>query len=104
MRQSLKAVRMGGIISLVGHLDSSEPLDPPFNPVEVLASQATIRAIGAGNRQDFVALMRAIDANHIKPVIDKRVFNMDEAREAYQYMVGGTCPSLCSYSPDTHCN
>ncbi|QYS97762.1 PKS_ER domain-containing protein [Trichoderma simmonsii] len=87
VRQSLKAVRMGGIISLVGHLDSSEPLDPPFNPVEVLASQATIRAIGAGNRQDFVALMRAIDANHIKPVIDKKVFKMDEAREAYQHML-----------------
>jgi D-arabinose 1-dehydrogenase-like Zn-dependent alcohol dehydrogenase len=102
VRQSLKAVRMGGIISLVGHLDSSEPLDPPFNPVEVLASQATIRAIGAGNRQDFVALMRAIDANHIKPVIDKKVFKMDEAREAYQHMVGGTCPILCSYSPDAH--
>ncbi|KAL6690926.1 hypothetical protein J3F84DRAFT_403959 [Trichoderma pleuroticola] len=87
VRQSLKAVRMGGIISLVGHLDSSEPLDPPFNPVEVFASQATIRAIGAGNRQDFVALMRAIDANHIKPVIDDKVFKMDEAREAYQHMV-----------------
>ncbi|UKZ74888.1 hypothetical protein TrVFT333_002558 [Trichoderma virens FT-333] len=83
----VEAVRMGGIISLVGHLDSSEPLDPPFNPIEVLASQATIRAIGVGNRQDFVALMRAIDASHIKPVIDKKVFRMDEAREAYQHML-----------------
>ncbi|KAL7933102.1 hypothetical protein V8C35DRAFT_322526 [Trichoderma chlorosporum] len=92
VRQSLKAIRMGGTISLVGHLDSSEPLDPPFNPIEVLASQATIRAIGAGNHQDFVALMKAIDASHIKPVIDKRVFEMDEAREAFQYMVGGTRP------------
>ncbi|KAL7949283.1 hypothetical protein V8C42DRAFT_361854 [Trichoderma barbatum] len=87
VRQSLKAVRMGGIISLVGNLDTSKPLDPPFNPIEVLASQATIRAIGVGNRQDFVALMRAIDANNIKPVIDKRVFGMDEAREAYQHML-----------------
>ncbi|RFU74621.1 alcohol dehydrogenase [Trichoderma arundinaceum] len=87
VRQSLKAVRMGGVISLVGHLDSSEPLDPPFNPMELLASQATVRAIGAGNRQDFIALMRAIDANNIKPVIDRKVFKMSEAREAYQYML-----------------
>lgn len=78
---------MGGIISLVGHLDSYEPLDPPFNPTELLGSQATMRAIGAGNRQDFIALMRAIDANHVKPVIDKRVFKMNEVREAYQHMV-----------------
>ncbi|KAL6860803.1 hypothetical protein J3F83DRAFT_747593 [Trichoderma novae-zelandiae] len=86
LRQSLKAIRMGGTISLVGLLNSSEPLDPPFSPVELLASQATIRAIGAGNRQDFIALMKAIDANRIKPVIDRRVFSMNEVREAYQHM------------------
>lgn len=87
---------MGGIISLVGHLDSNEPLDPPFSPTELLASQATIRAIGAGNRQDFIALMRAVDANNIKPVIDKKVFAMNEVREAYQYMVSkiSECPVL----------
>jgi D-arabinose 1-dehydrogenase-like Zn-dependent alcohol dehydrogenase len=79
---------MGGIVSLVGSVgSSSEPLDPPFNPMELLGSQATIRAIGVGNHQDFMALMRAVDASNMKPVIDKRIFKMHEVREAYQYMV-----------------
>jgi NADPH:quinone reductase-like Zn-dependent oxidoreductase len=29
---------------------------------------------------------RAIEANDIKPVVDEKVFTLDETKEAYQYM------------------
>ena len=29
---------------------------------------------------------KAIDANHIKPIVDEKVFGLEEAKEAYQYM------------------
>jgi NADPH:quinone reductase-like Zn-dependent oxidoreductase len=34
----------------------------------------------------FEDMNRAIEANKIKPVVDEKVFSLDEARDAYQYM------------------
>lgn len=90
LRQSLKAIRLGGIISLVGNVGSKDALEPPFHPMEIFASQATLRSIAVGNRQDFLDLLRAIQVNNIKPVIDENVFKMSQLKEAYQYMV--CCP------------
>lgn len=32
-------------------------------------------------------MVRAIEVNGIRPVVDKEVFTLDKAREAYEYMV-----------------
>jgi hypothetical protein len=29
---------------------------------------------------------RAVEANDIKPIVDDKVFTLDEAKDAYQYM------------------
>jgi NADPH:quinone reductase-like Zn-dependent oxidoreductase len=39
-----------------------------------------------GNRLQFEDMNRAIEANDIHPVVDDKVFTLDEATEAYQYM------------------
>jgi NADPH:quinone reductase-like Zn-dependent oxidoreductase len=46
----------------------------------------TVRGILVGNRGQFEDINRAIEANKIKLVVDEKVFGLDEAREAYQYM------------------
>ena len=47
-----------------------------------------------GSRLQFEAMNRAIEANNIKPVVDEKVFKLEEAKEAYQvrqylFRVGG---------------
>lgn len=71
----------------MGSLGDEEGPDPLFHPNELFAAQATIRSIGAGNKKDLTHLLKFVDAADIKPVIDQRVFNFDQVKEAYQYMV-----------------
>jgi hypothetical protein len=35
-------------------------------------------------------MIRAIEANDIHPVVDEKVFTLEQAREAYEYMVSKT--------------
>jgi NADPH:quinone reductase-like Zn-dependent oxidoreductase len=46
----------------------------------------TVRGILVGSRLQFEEMNRAIEANDIKPVVDEKVFTLDEAKDAYQYM------------------
>ena len=39
-----------------------------------------------GSRLQFEEMNRAIEANDIKPVVDEKVFTLDQTKEAYQYM------------------
>ena len=39
-----------------------------------------------GSRLQFEDMNRAIEANDIHPVVDEKVFNLTELKDAYQYM------------------
>ena len=54
--------------------------------LETLNNQCTVRGILVGSRLQFEEMNRAIDANGIKPVVDDKVFSLEETKEAYQYM------------------
>jgi hypothetical protein len=47
----------------------------------------TVRAIAAGLRAQFEVLVKVIDANGIKPVLDQQVFRVDDMKAAYEYLV-----------------
>jgi NADPH:quinone reductase-like Zn-dependent oxidoreductase len=49
---------------------------------------ATLRVIFAGNREQFIAMNRAISANRLKPVIDRR-FSFENVTEAFRYYESG---------------
>jgi hypothetical protein len=38
-------------------------------------------------------MVRAIEVNGIRPVVDKEIFTLEKAREAYEYMVSMPAPS-----------
>ena len=40
-----------------------------------------------GSRAQFEELVKAIDTNLIKPVLDKQVFGFDDMKAAYEYLV-----------------
>jgi NADPH:quinone reductase-like Zn-dependent oxidoreductase len=81
---SLKAVRRGGHIALIGVLSGSGMCDPRF----IFLKQARIQGIYVGSRQMFEEMNRAISASGMHPVID-RVFGFDEVPQAMAYLESG---------------
>lgn len=86
MAQSLKAVKYGGIITLIGFLGGAKPKE---SILEALNNVCTLRGIFVGSREQMEDMCRAIEANDIHPVVDEKVFPFEQARDAYEYMVGG---------------
>ncbi len=83
--RSLKAVRSGGQISLIGVLTGGAG---EVNPVPVLVRSIRLQGIYVGSRAMFEDMNRAISLHQMRPVID-RVFAFEEAREAYGLMERG---------------
>ncbi|HEX8185567.1 MAG TPA: NAD(P)-dependent alcohol dehydrogenase [Blastocatellia bacterium] len=85
LSKSLNAVRVGGHVPLIGVLSQGGD----FNPISVLMKGVRLQGIFVGSRQMFEDMNRAIEANRMKPVIDK-TFAFEEAREALKYMESGS--------------
>jgi NADPH:quinone reductase-like Zn-dependent oxidoreductase len=80
--QSLKAVRLGGRISLIGVLSGGTG---QVNPLPVLMKGVRVQGIFVGSRAMFEAMNRAIALHRLRPVVD-RVFGLAEAVEAFRYL------------------
>jgi NADPH:quinone reductase-like Zn-dependent oxidoreductase len=83
--QSLRAVRLGGKIAVIGVLGG---FVKDLNVAAIFGSNALIHGVTVGSREHFESMTRAIDANHIRPVIDRR-FPLDQARQAFECMRAG---------------
>lgn len=84
LAKSLKAVRAGGHIAVIGVLAGAGEI----NPMPILMKAVKMQGIYVGSIEMFAAMNRAIEANRIKPVIDK-TFAFDEAPEALKYLESG---------------
>lgn len=85
LAKSLNAARVGGHVALIGVLASGGS----FNPISVLMKGVRLQGVFVGSRQMFEEMNRAIEANHLKPVID-RTFGFEEAADALRYMESGS--------------
>lgn len=81
-QQSLKAVKVGGVIAQIGVLSQS---NEALSIGPILMKQARVQGIYVGSAADFDAMNRAIVQNRLTPVVDK-TFGFAEAREAWQTM------------------
>jgi NADPH:quinone reductase-like Zn-dependent oxidoreductase len=84
--KSLRAVAMGGTISVIGGV-SGFTSDVPLR--DILGKSIIIRGIFVGNRDMFLAMNRAISQHKLKPVVD-RIFAFSEAPAAYRYQESGS--------------
>ncbi|MGB7290801.1 MAG: NAD(P)-dependent alcohol dehydrogenase [Thermodesulfobacteriota bacterium] len=82
--KSLRAVRIGGHISLIGVLTGAGEA----NPLPAVMKNIRIQGIYVGSREMFEAMSSAITLNQLHPVID-RVFSFEESKEAFGYMESG---------------
>lgn len=83
LKQSLKAIKLEGVINIVGFL-SGKSEDQPFM-IEALSNFSLVRGIAAGSKQQFEAMIRAIDANNIHPIVDEKQFRFEDVPAAYEY-------------------
>lgn len=83
--RSLRAVRTGGHISLIGVLSGGGEV----NPMPILMKQVRVQGIFVGSRAMFEAMCQAVELHRMHPVID-RVFPFDQAPEALRHMEGAT--------------
>ena len=87
MKNSLEAVRFEGVISVIGFLAGVKGEKQP-SMIDALMHVCTIRGIYVGSRAQMEDMVRAIEANDIKPVVDEKVFTLEQLPEAYEYMDG----------------
>lgn len=83
--QSLRAIRTGGTISLIGVLAGGK-MDIPLGPV--VTRHVRMQGITVGSREDFINMARAIAQHRLHPVID-RTFTFDEIRLALEHLSSG---------------
>jgi NADPH:quinone reductase-like Zn-dependent oxidoreductase len=84
LSQSLRAVRMGGRISLIGVLSGAGQVDP----TPILMKSVCVQGIFVGSRAMFEAMNEAIAQHRMRPVVD-RVFPFGELRDALRHMERG---------------
>lgn len=85
INESLRAVRPGGEVVLIGFLSEE---NPGIDYFLLKGSNAVVRSIAVGDRAALEDLVRAWRGARLKPVIDK-VFDFDEALEAFAHMQAG---------------
>ncbi|KAJ5895192.1 Polyketide synthase enoylreductase [Penicillium taxi] len=85
LEQSLKAIKFEGIISVIGFLSGVDPKGQP-SLLDTLSTICTVRGVYVGSKALMRDMIRAIEANDIHPVVDDKIFTLDEVRDAYDYM------------------
>jgi NADPH:quinone reductase-like Zn-dependent oxidoreductase len=92
MAQSLSAIRQEGVISIIGFVGGQQEKQPTF--LDCLGNLCIARGVYVGSKLQFQEMNAAIDANNIKPVVDEKVYELKQLKEAYQHMV--CCQFLCT--------
>src|SRR3989338_5201454 len=82
INQSLKALKFGGQINLIGRLSGGQA---EIDLVSIFMRDICLQGVFVGNKLDFQAMNQALSVHKIKPVID-RVFTLEQAPEAFTYL------------------
>nr|UXE45718.1 alcohol dehydrogenase [uncultured bacterium] len=83
--ESVRAVRFGGTVSVIGQLTGGAG---EVNLVPVLMQNIRVQGVTVGSRELFERMNRAVSNHRLKPVID-RVFPFEEAPRAFEHLAKG---------------
>lgn len=86
LAQSFKAIKFEGVISVIGLIGGGVDKEQP-TVLDTLSNICTVRGVYVGSKELMQDMIRAIEANDIHPVVDEKVFTLDQSRKAYEYMV-----------------
>jgi NADPH:quinone reductase-like Zn-dependent oxidoreductase len=82
--KSVRAVRVGGTISLIGNVTGGST---EVNLTPILIQNIRVQGVIVGSRETFEDMSRAVALHRLRPVVD-RVFAFAEARAAFEHMSG----------------
>lgn len=85
LAQSLRAVRPGGTISMIGVLAGGK-MDAALGLV--VTRHVRLQGITVGSADDFAQMLRAIERTAMRPVVD-RIFDFEALPEAMRYLAAG---------------
>jgi len=85
LEKSMKAVKINGVISLIGVLTG---IDDKVNPFPILTKSLRLFGIYVGSKAMQTRFHHALEKHNIKPIID-RTFDFSEANDAYDYQLSG---------------
>jgi NADPH:quinone reductase-like Zn-dependent oxidoreductase len=87
--ESLKSVRMGGHIAVIGVLTDASAPPAKLSASVMIGTSARVQGLSVGSREMFEAMCRALTLHQIRPVID-RVVPWTDAKRAVEDMVTGS--------------
>ena len=79
LAQSLRAVRVGGTVALIGVLTGAAAA---LDLGRVVTQSVRLQGVTLGSRDGFEAMVRAIEAHRLLPAIDERRYAFEEAAQA----------------------
>jgi NADPH:quinone reductase-like Zn-dependent oxidoreductase len=88
IEQSFQAIKMGGMIALIGFLAAPQGQIPDVTGL-TLGKSAIVRGIAVGAKQYLEELVEFVCARGLEIPVDK-VFPFEEALEAYRYLQSGS--------------
>jgi NADPH:quinone reductase-like Zn-dependent oxidoreductase len=83
--QSVRALRLGGSMSVIGVLSGALP---EFDLRPILMQDLRIQGVFVGSRETFLHLLELVETHTLRPVID-REFSFEDARAAFEYAASG---------------
>ncbi|MBV6492355.1 MAG: alcohol dehydrogenase [Turneriella sp.] len=86
LEQSIRAVRMDGVISLIGVLAGSSK---ELNLLPILMQNVRMQGVLVGGREGFEAMCTAVSETQMKPAVDK-IFGFSELPDALRYLKTGS--------------
>lgn len=85
LRQSVPACRVGGVIAVIGVLSGGEGLLPVAT---MIARNTSLRGLSVGSGREQMAMVQALDAMRLRPVID-RTFPLTDIAAAFRHHAEG---------------
>lgn len=85
LNRSFQALAPGGKIVLIGVLAGR---GSDVNPSMLMGKNGSLHGVFVGDRDMFEDMVRAIEVNHVQPVVD-RVFPFEQAAAAYLHQKSG---------------
>ncbi len=84
--QSLRAVRLGGTIAMIGVLESGHA---EVDMTPVLMGQIRVQGVLVGHRAGFEAMCRCIELHEMIPLV-QTVYALEDVRAAFEHLASGT--------------
>jgi NADPH:quinone reductase-like Zn-dependent oxidoreductase len=88
LAHSVAAIKADGVIAVAGSIGSDLTATGDPGMLSAWTSNCIVRGIAVGSRVLFEEVIRAVEAKNIKPVVDEKVFKLDQLKDAYHHMAG----------------